>query len=79
MRKTPIEWFNIWKEIIYEYKHISRVTLAESSNCSLWVVKSLQRDFIDFQPDIYYKDNKFHLKEFELDKTLSHSLQESMK
>jgi len=77
--KHPFEWFEIWKQTIYNHKHISRVTLSESSGASLWIIKSLQKDFLEFNPDIYYKDSVFHLKKFELDKTLSHTLQEDMK
>jgi len=76
---APLEWFEIWKETIYSHKHISRVTLSESSGASLWIIKSLQKDFIIYCPDIYYKDSSFHIKEFELDKTLSLTLSEEMK
>lgn len=79
VKRSPMAWFKVWKEFIYKYKHVSRVTLAENTHCSLWIVKSLQRDFLEYYPEFHYKDNQFHLQAFELDKTLSHSLQEEMK
>jgi len=77
--RAPLEWFEIWKEAIYNHKHISRVTLSERTGASLWIIKSLQKDFIIYCPDIYYKDSRFHVKEFELEKTLSHTLSEELK
>jgi len=79
LRRSVLEWFEIWKEVVYDHKNISFITLAETTGASLWTIDRFKKDFILYYSDIYYKDHTFHLKKFELDKTLSHTLQEDLK
>lgn len=74
LKKDPFKWFKIWQEIIYREKEITRLQLAEKSDCSLWTIRSLQRDFLEWDAYILYKNNKFRLLEISsktLDFTLS--------
>ena len=71
IQHSPIEWFNIWKNIIYDKKEVTRLVLSEISGSSLWTIKALQRDFLEYEAYITYKNNKFRLIEFNLTRTLS--------
>ena len=71
MKKQPSEWFNIWSNIIKEKKEVSRLKLAEESGCSIWTVKSLARDFCEFEAFVNYKNGKFTWWTPRLDSLLS--------
>ena len=47
MRKNPNEWFVIWSSIIRQKKEVSRRDLSDLSECSLWTIKALTRDFLE--------------------------------
>jgi len=79
MKNSPLTWFKLWKNVIYEKKVVSRVALSEDTDCSIWIIKALQKDFLEYDASIFYKDGLFYLKEFSLDKTISLSLQEELK
>lgn len=78
-KKTTLEWFALWRDIIYEKGEINRVTLSELSGASIWTIKALQKDFLDWDAYITYNKNKFKKIRFELEQTLSLSLQEEMR
>jgi len=70
-RRSPQTWFKIWADVIKKEKIISRVKLAEITNCSLWTIKALSRDFIEYEAYINYKHGKFEYWTPQLEQTLS--------
>ena len=64
-------WFRIWANIIKEKKEINRVDLADLSGCSLWTLKSLQKDFILSEAYILYRNGKFVYWTPRIESTLS--------
>jgi len=64
-------WFKIWSNIIKECRELSRLQLSELSNCSLWTIKSLQKDFLEWDAFIVYEKGKFRFIQIELERTLS--------
>lgn len=59
VKHSPHEWFKIWEDLIVEYKSITRATLAECSGASLWILKGLHKDFLDYSMKISYVKGKF--------------------
>lgn len=73
------KWFELWQNLIYEKGELSRLDLAESSGASLWTVKALQKDFLEWDAYITYNNNKFKKIKFELEKSLSTLCAEEMR
>lgn len=79
IRRSSKEWFSIWQKLIYEKNELSRVDLADLSGASIWIIKALQNDFVEWDAYVSYEGGKFKKIGFELDKTLSLSLQEELR
>ena len=70
--KTSIEeWFKLWQEIIMKETEISRIALAEKSGASIWTIKALQADFLNWDNYIKYFKGKFRVSDFTLEKSYS--------
>ena len=59
MKRSPTQWFKCWKNIILHDKAITRMDLSLRSGASLWIIKGLQKDFLDGEAYIRYEDGKF--------------------
>jgi hypothetical protein len=71
MKKAPSEWFKLWSNLIKEKGELSRLRLAEESGCSIWTVKSLARDFLEYEAFVSYKKGKFYWWTPRIDSLLS--------
>ena len=71
IRRSPNRWFEIWSSIIKNKKDISRVDLADISECSLWTIRALTKDFTDRDAYVTYSNNKFHWITYSIEQTLS--------
>ncbi len=74
MKRSPIQWFKCWESIIKRDQIITRIALSEVSGASIWIIKSLQRDFLDWSIEINYNDSRFEYKP-----TISLTLREDIK
>ena len=70
-RRSPKEWFKIWRAVIEKERVISRVDLADLTNCSLWTIKALSKDFINTEAYIIYKNGRFEWWTPRIEQTLS--------
>jgi len=59
MRKSPNEWFEIWRRIVVDKKEVTRLELSTESECSIWTIKALARDFCNSTEHIIYRNGKF--------------------
>jgi len=59
IRRSPNIWFKVWSDLIKKEKEINRVDLANLSNCSLWTLRALSKDFCDQDYYIEYKNGKY--------------------
>ena len=81
-KNSTEEWFIKWSKIIRESREISRLQLSEKSGASLWTIKALTKDFLEWDAFIIYDKNKFRVLQYGLEKslsTLSEFQKESMK
>lgn len=58
-RKGAFAWFEIWRRIIIDKKEITKYDLAIESDCSLWTLKALSKDFCNSTQHIIYKNGRF--------------------
>ena len=70
-RRSPEAWFKIWSRIVKEKKEVTRLELSELSKASLWTIKSMARDFCEYEAHINYKNGKFVYWTPRLEQTLS--------
>ena len=70
-KNSTEEWFIKWSKIIRESREISRLQLSEQSGASLWTIKALTKDFLEWDAFIVYDKNKFRLLQYGLEKSLS--------
>jgi len=71
VRRSSQSWFKAWDRIISLEDTLSRIQLSEKSGASVWIIKSLQTDWMQ-QNDViwdkrvfkHYKPNNLSLSFF---------------
>ncbi len=63
--------FQKWSKIIRECRELSRLQLSELSGDSIWTIKSLKLDFLEWDAFIVYEKGKFRVIQYKLESTLS--------
>jgi len=63
--------FQKWSKIIRECRELSRLKLSELSGDSIWTIKSLKLDFLEWDAFIVYDKGKFRVLQYGLEGTLS--------
>ena len=58
VRRSSDEWFHIWDGIMLLEDALSRISLSEKSGASIWIIKSLQQDWMQ-QNDIVWDRRMF--------------------
>ena len=58
IRRSSDEWFHIWDRIMLLEDALSRIRLSEESGASVWIIKSLQADWMQ-QNDIVWDRRVF--------------------
>ena len=64
-RRTPVEWFHVWLEIIKEEGEVSPLQLSTHSKSSLWTIQRFRLDFLEMYPYVKYneKHRRFYIQE----------------
>ena len=61
IRRSSQEWFSIWNGILSLEDKLSRVSLSERSGASVWIIKALQKDWMDQNAYVNYDGKNFKL------------------
>jgi len=75
VRRSSEEWFKLWDGIIALEDTLSRRELSIKSKASIYIIKSLQLDWMSGN-EIVYKDGIFYKH---IPKNISHSLSRTEK
>ena len=63
--------FHKWSKLIKECRELSRLQLSEKSGDSIWTIKALNKDFLEWDAFIVYDKSKYRTLNYTLESSLS--------